>query len=197
MDLAIVCCAKMTETSLSLLSRLWLSWVAAFRILFDGRYAARVAALGKATEAAAFPEPLSARTPAPKPEPAGASAEEGALQLLALLQREGRFVDFVEQEITAFSDRDVGAAARLVHEGCRKALHAHARVVSVRSETEGARLSLEQPSADVKLVGNVAGSAPFRGVLRHRGWKVDELRLPKLLGTHDPKVVAQAELELS
>lgn len=189
--------AAMTETSVPFLSRLWLSWVASFRILFDGRYAAQVAALGKP---AAEPEELP---PAPEPEPAPArattreaSAEDGALQLLALFQREGRFVDFVEQDVTAFSDQDVGAAARLVHDGCRKALHAHAKVASVRAEAEGARLSLEQPESDVKLVGNVAGSPPFRGVLRHRGWRVEELRLPKLTGVHDPKVVAQAELEL-
>jgi len=185
----------MTETSVPFPSRLWLSWVASFRILFDGQYAAQVAALGKPA-----PEP-EALPPAAEPKPVApttkeASAEDGALQLLALLQREGRFVDFVEQEVTTFSDQDVGAAARLVHEGCRKALHAHAKVASVRSEPEGARLSLEQPSSDVKLVGNVAGSAPFRGVLRHRGWRVEELRLPKLIGAHDPKVVAQAELEL-
>lgn len=189
----------MTETSLSLASRLWLSWVAWFRILFDGRYAARVAALGTAA-AEVLPPPWSPAPPAAK-EPAvpekRASAEDGALQLLGLLQREGRFVDFVEQEVTAFSDQDVGAAARLVHEGCRRALHAHAQVVTVRSEAEGARVSLERPTEDVKLVGNVAGVAPFRGVLRHRGWRVEQLRLPTMVGAHDPKVVAQAELELS
>jgi hypothetical protein len=122
--------------------------------------------------------------------------EDGALQLLALLQREGRFVDFVEQEVAAFSDADIGAAARVVHEGCRKALHAHARVVPVRSEAEGARLTLDSASADVKLVGNVAGSAPFRGVLRHRGWRVEELTLPQRVGAHDLALVAAAELEL-
>jgi hypothetical protein len=184
--------AAMTETSVPFPSRLWLSWAASFRILFDGKYAAQVAGLATPTLA---PEALPA-APEPAPTAKQASAEDGALQLLGLLQREGRLVDFLEQDVTTFSDQDVGAAARLVHEGCRKALHAHAKVASVRAEAEGARLSLEQPASDVKLVGNVAGSAPFRGVLRHRGWRVDELRLPKLVGAHDPKVVAQAELEL-
>ena len=187
----------MTLTSLALPSRLWLFWVAAFRILFDGRYAARVANLD-AEPSSATPEAL----PAPKSEAAPvvtpqATAADGALQLLSLLQREGRFVDFVEQDVTTFSDQDVGAAARLVHEGCRRALHAHARVVNVRGETEGAPFTLAQASSDVKLVGNVAGSAPFRGVLRHRGWRVEQLKLPTRIGTHDPQVVAQAELELS
>lgn len=183
----------MTVTSLPLLTRLWLSWACAFRILFDGRYAAKVANLNEAT-----PEPESLPA-APAPPPVvveQATPADGALQLLSILQREGRFVDFVEQDVTTFSDQDVGAAARLVHEGCRRALHAHARVVSVRPETEGAPLTLPQASNDVKLVGNVAGSAPFRGVLRHRGWRVEELKLPVRIGAHDPRVVAQAELEL-
>jgi hypothetical protein len=184
----------MTVPSLSLPSRLWLAWLSAFRILFDGRFAAKVAALpaADAPEPSAQPEE-DLVTPAPTTQ---ASSSDGALQLLSLLQREGRFVDFVEQELGKFSDAEIGAAARLVHEGCRRALHAHARVVNVRSEAEGAALTLERASADVKLVGNVAGSAPFHGVLRHRGWRVEQLTLPTLIGGHDPKLLAAAELEL-
>jgi hypothetical protein len=183
----------MTVSSLSLLSRFWLFLSCPFRILFDGEFAARVAALS------AEPQPAMALPDASRepPDTTRAASSDGALQLLSLLQREGRFVDFVEQEITAFSDADIGAAARLVHEGCRRALHAHGRIVSVRTEAEGAPLTLQQASADVKLVGNVAGSAPFRGVLRHRGWRVEELTLPQAIGSHDPKLVAPAELELS
>lgn len=184
----------MTVPSLSLPSRLWLSWACFFRVLFDGQFAARVAALRDRGAAETLPAPSAGATPiAASPS---ASPERGALQLLSLLQREGRFVDFVEQEVTAFSDADVGAAARVVHEGCRRALHAHARIASVRGEAEGAALTLERASNDVKLVGNVAGSAPYRGVLRHRGWRVEELKLPTLIGAHDPKLVAPAELEL-
>lgn len=189
----------MTVSRLSLLNRLWLSFASGFKVLFDHDYASRVASLGSGyTEApslspAASPQPPEAKAAA-APE---APAHEEALQLLALLQREGRFVDFIQQEITAFSDADIGAAARLVHEGCRRALHQHGRVVSVRSEQEGAPLTLERASSDVKLVGNVSGAAPFRGVLRHRGWRVEGLSLPKLLGNHDPRLIAPAELELS
>jgi hypothetical protein len=182
----------MSVTSLPLPSRIWLSWVCAFKVLFDGRFAARVADL---RDEASPTEALPAAVVEPKPAPS-ASATDGALQLLALFQREGRFIDFVQQEVTAFSDADIGAAARLVHEGCRRALHAHARVVNVRGEAEGASLTLQQASVDVKLVGNVAGSAPYRGVLRHRGWRVEQLKLPTLVGAHDAKVVAPAELEL-
>ena len=194
----------MSLPSLSLASRLWLSWVCAFRVLFDGQFAARVAALG---EAGAEPESLatpsapslpttSVPVPAPVVSPQS-SATTGALQLLSLLQREGRFIDFIEQDVAGFGDADIGAAARLVHEGCRRALRAHASVVSVRSEAEGSAVVLQSASPDVKLVGNVAGAAPYRGVLRHRGWRVEQLTLPTLLGAHDPQLVAAAELELS
>ena len=180
----------MTLPSLTLPGRLWLSVWCAFKILFDGELAASVARLRAGAQAEALPAPST-------PEAAPVTTANEALQLLSLLQREGRFVDFVEQEITAFGDADIGAAARLVHEGCRRALHAHGRIVSVRSEAEGAPLTLERALPDVKLVGNVAGSAPYRGVLRHRGWRVEELTLPRSIGAHDPKLVAPAELELS
>ena len=165
----------------------------AFRVLFDGEFAARLnQPEPKPSPDLALPAVLSVPPPA-----ATERAADGALQLLSLLQREGRFVDFVEQEVAAFSDADIGAAARVVHEGCRKALHAHARVVSVRSEAEGSRLTLNSASPEVKLVGNVAGSAPFNGVLRHRGWRVQALSLPKQVGTQDREIIAPAELELS
>jgi hypothetical protein len=196
-EIPIVCCAaKMTVPSLSLSSRL----ACAFRVLFDGQLAARVAALSD-TATPALPQPSEPAAPELTSQPSASSSEPpastGALQLLSLLQREGRFVDFIQQDVAGFKDADIGAAARLVHEGCRKALRAHARVVHVRSEAEGSSIVLESASSDVKLVGNVAGSAPFRGVLRHRGWRVEELTLPKLLGAHDPRLVAAAELELS
>jgi uncharacterized protein DUF2760 len=199
-DLLIVDCAAMSLPSLSLPSRLWLSWVCAFRVLFDGQFAARVAALRDAgPEPEALPAPVE-RPDVPVAAPVTASlpsATTGALQLLALLQREGRFIDFIQQDVAGFGDADIGAAARVVHEGCRRALRAHASVVSVRSETEGSSVVLESARPDVKLVGNVAGAAPFRGVLRHRGWRVEQLTLPTLLGAHDPQLVAAAELELS
>jgi len=185
-------------TSLPLLSRLWLSWLTSFRILFDGHFAAQVALLkdGGAPAEPVQPAELPAEAAHASVPEAPLRSNDSALQLLTLLQREGRFVDFVQQELAAFGDADIGAAARVVHEGCRRAIRAHARVVSVRNEAEGSTLTLERAGEDVKLVGNVAGSAPFRGVLRHRGWRVEELTLPTVVGAHDPALVAPAELEL-
>ena len=121
-----------------------------------------------------------------------------ALILLAIFQREGRFVDFLEQDVTTFSDADVGAAARVVHEGCRKALRAHARIRPVRTEEEGTRVTIAAgfAPAELKLSGNVGGSPPFTGVLRHRGWRALDLSLPVPVAGHDAEVIAPAEIEL-
>jgi hypothetical protein len=123
---------------------------------------------------------------------------EAALQLLALLQREGRLVDFLEEDVASFADADIGAAARVVHAGCRKALRDHVKLAPVRDEAEGAKVSLPEgfdPSA-VKLTGDVQGKGPFTGTLRHRGWRAAEVSMPVAVAGHDARVVAQAEVEL-
>ena len=134
---------------------------------------------------------------APKALPPPPAPETAALQLLGLLQREGRLVDFLQQDVTGFSDADVGAAARVVHEGCRKALAAHATVTPVRPEPEGTTLTLDTVDAQrVKLTGQVQGTAPYRGVLRHRGWRAERFDLPVALPGHDFTILAPAEVEL-
>jgi len=126
-------------SSLPLFSRVWLAWLVWFRIVFDGLFAARVKRVAEGGELPAAPEPKQIETPKPRlPESPPAAP---ALQLLALLQREGRLVDFLEQDVTGFSDAEVGAAARVVHEGCRKALRAHAKLTTVRTEEEGSSLN--------------------------------------------------------
>jgi hypothetical protein len=126
------------------------------------------------------------------------NATDGALQLLALLQREGRLVDFLEEDVASFSDADIGAAARVVHAGCRKALRDHVSLTPVRGEDEGAKVTLDDgfDAKKVKLTGSVQGKPPYEGTLRHRGWLVSELRLPTAAPGHDAHIVAQAEVEL-
>jgi hypothetical protein len=180
-----------SDTSLSLATRFWFAWSCFFRVLFDGAFAGRVWSARSAPEA--LPPVKPAPAPAYTPPPADA-----ALQLLALFQREGRFVDFLEQDIATFPDADVGAAARVVHEGCRKALRAHATIAPVRSEEEGARVTLAAgfSPAEVKLSGNVAGSGPYSGILRHRGWRALDVRLAAPVEGYDARVLAPAEVEL-
>lgn len=180
-------------TPLPLFTRIWLAWVTYFRILFDGHFAARVQQAEKST-----PAPLPAAPPSERPALPKPPDSTPALQLLAILQREGRLVDFLQQDVTSFSDADVGAAARVVHEGCRKALRAHAELTTIRSEDEGAEVTLAEGfnASEVKLIGSVQGTGPFKGKLVHRGWRVSSLKLPAAMQSHDASVVAPAEVEL-
>ena len=121
-----------------------------------------------------------------------------ALQLLGLLQREARFVDFIEEDVVRFSDADIGAAARLVHDGCRRVLREHFSIQPVRDEAEGSRVTLPDgfDATAIRLTGNVVGKPPFHGSISHRGWRVADVRLPKLAESHDATVLAPAEVEL-
>ncbi|MDP2341270.1 MAG: DUF2760 domain-containing protein [Deltaproteobacteria bacterium] len=124
--------------------------------------------------------------------------EEGALHLLAILQRDGRFVDFVREDLAGAKDADVGAAARLVHQGCRKALDAYFVLKAVRSEEEGAVVVVDKgfdPHA-IRLAGDVKGEPPFKGTLVHGGWQAVEVKLPERPGFVDQRIVAPAEIEV-
>lgn len=123
---------------------------------------------------------------------------DAALQLLSLLQQEARFIDFMQEDLKGFSDAEIGAAARVIHEGGQKVLNEYFSFAPVRSEDEETRITLPQGfnAAEVRLTGNVVGEAPFTGTLIHRGWKVTEIKLPKLAEGHDARIVAAAEVEL-
>jgi len=126
------------------------------------------------------------------------ATDSAALQLLGLMQREARFVDFIQEDVAPYTDAEIGAAARVVHEGCRKVLREHFTLSPVRSEAEGSRITLLAgfDAAAVRLTGNVVGHAPFTGTLSHRGWLVTEVKLPQLIDSQAAKVIAQAEVEL-
>jgi len=126
------------------------------------------------------------------------AAPDSALLLLGLLQKEGRLIDFLRQDVANYSDAQVGAATRVVHEGCRRVLDDYLSIVPVRPETEGTQVILESgfdPTA-VRLTGQVVGEPPFRGTLVHHGWRASALRLPQVASGHDLHVLAPAEVEL-
>jgi hypothetical protein len=187
---------------LGLGARLWLAFILPWKILFDGTLAARV----EAAETGELP-----KLPPAEPEPRKAKEElrevkavaaepdaTPALQLLAILQREGRFVDFLKEDVSAFPDADIGAAARVVHEGCARALKDIVDLLPVRDEEEGAPIELPAgyDAAKNRVTGNVKGEPPFRGKLAHHGWRVAKVRMPKLTAQHDATIVAPAEIEL-
>ena len=126
------------------------------------------------------------------------SSPESALQFLGLLQQEARLIDFVQEEIGLYSDEEVGAAARVVHEGSKKAINEYFTLSPIRTEDEESRVTLAEGfnASEVRLTGNVVGSAPFTGTLIHRGWRVEAVNLPKLSAGHDTTIVAAAEVEL-
>ena len=146
--------------------------------------------------------PALAPTPAAPSLPAlnapAPRAELSALHFLAMLQREARLVDFVQDDVTPYADADVGAAARVVHQGLRKVFQSYLSVSPVATQAEGESLELAQgfDANRFRLVGNVTGAGPYRGTVRHRGWQVTENRLPEVTGALDAKVLAPAEVEL-
>lgn len=189
----------MSAQSPSFIARFGLAFVAFFRTLLDPAFASGVAGLRRGALPAPAPEPVRSLPPAPAPEAKVKDVDpRAALQMLALFQREGRLVDFLEEDVASFSDAQIGAAARVVHDGCRKALRDNFVVEPVRSEAEGTRVTVPAgyDAVAIRLTGNVAGAPPHTGTLQHRGFRVTEVRLPKLHEEHDARVLQPAEVEL-
>ncbi|MBI3784096.1 MAG: DUF2760 domain-containing protein [Deltaproteobacteria bacterium] len=140
------------------------------------------------------------RTAAPTAEERpGATDPAPALQLLALLQQEGRFVDFLQEEIEPYSDAQVGAAVRAIHSGCRKALRDRIELQRVLEGDDGSPVTVAagfDPAA-IRLTGNVSGEPPFRGTLQHGGWRASKVALPQSTGVHDATIIAAAEVEVA
>ena len=171
----------------------------AFRVLFSSELARRLVAPALPSSGSTDADEAKSDAPPPRPEPrVHRAVSDAALQLLALLQREGRFIDFLKEDVSSFSDEEIGAAARVVHQGCVKALDEHLSIEPIREESEGEPVTLSAGfnAAEVRVTGNVVGEPPFRGTVQHRGWKVSKVELPKLTEDHDVSVIAAAEVEL-
>src|SRR5215471_13383476 len=153
----------------------------AWRILFNAELAGRVQDGLKALDEKKTKEVLP-------PERVHASG----LMLLAALQREGRFLDFIQQDVAGFSDDEIGAAGRVVHAGCRKVLRQHFELEPAVPGPEGEAIAV--PSGfdpqRIRLTGNVTGQPPFNGTLKHHGWVAKEVRLPEVSEALDLRVVA-------
>lgn len=176
----------MNETAPSFGARLALAW----KILSDSTLAARLSA----------PPPAPAPPQEPKLEapPLQQASPDSALQLLGLLQQEGRFIDFLQEDVSQYSDAEIGGAARVVHQGCQKVLQQQFEIEPISNKEEGSRMTLETgfDANEYRLTGNVVGEAPFTGTLSHRGWRARRVELPKLSSNHNVNILAPAELEL-
>ena len=148
--------------------------------------------------------------PVPK-KPAHASAASAAdreaeqynqqrlfLHLLSVLQREGRLVDFFSEDLNLYEDAQIGGAVRAIHENCKKVINKSLALEAVIDRNEGEEIQVEpgfDPDA-IKLTGNVTGEPPFKGILRHKGWRTRKLELPALSGGQDAHIIAPAEVEI-
>lgn len=131
--------------------------------------------------------------PATPPKPSGVP-----LRFLALLQREGRLVDFLLEDIQGYPDAQIGAAVRDIHRQCQAALKEHLALQPVLPQAEGSPVEVPagfDPSA-VRLTGNVTGQPPFRGTLQHHGWRVTEIKLAPPPEGQDELVLMPAEVEI-
>jgi len=174
------------------LSRIVLAFRCLFGVLFQGRLSdTAITELGLSRRAAP-----AAATPAPPPAPVS-KASDGALQILGILQRESRLLDFLMEDLTSYSDDQIGAAVRELHDQCRDAV---CRYVTLQPVIDGVEGTFTQtPSKDpnvVKFVGNVPATPPAGGTLRHRGWRAVKVDLPALASRQDASILAPAEIEV-
>ncbi len=148
-------------------------------------------------------EPPLRRQPAPAPDTRAAeerAARHAAVSLLAILQEKGRLVDFLMEDLSRADDERVGAAARVVHQGCAAALREHVPVEPVSTEAEGTAVTVPADAApeDYRVIGEGGGEGPVTGKLVHKGWRATTVKLPRPV---DPAVdrmppVAPAQVEV-
>jgi hypothetical protein len=148
-----------------------------------------------------FVAPRSTPVPAPTveaPVPSVPDPSAGGLRLLATLQEEARLVDFVREDLGAYSDEQVGAAVRGIHAALRKAVEQRLTLDPILAGDDGD--AVEVPAgfepALIRLIGKPAGLPPYRGILRHGGWRASEVRLPQPTTGSDPTILAPAEVEV-
>ena len=191
-------------------TRRGLAFGAFFKILFDGAFAAAYQQIGQPSapsqpaiendtvpmdSVAPLDMPTTVEAPtlveAPKPG-------RHTLQFLGALQREGRFVDFLMEELDGAQDADIGAAARVVHSGCRRILNSYLTIDPIWPGDEGSQVTVDEGfnPLRIQLTGQVTGSPPFSGTLQHRGWHATSVNLPELSDESDPAILAPAEVEL-
>lgn len=151
-----------------------------FKVLFQGD----PSAAGNA--AAATPAPVFKASPTP------------AIQVLGLLQKEGRLLDFLQEDIASYGDAEIGAAVRDIHDGCRRFLKERVKLEPVLQAAEGSPFTVPAnfDASAISLMGNVSGKPPYKGTVRHRGWRVAEINLPTVPEKADAHVAAPAEVEV-
>jgi hypothetical protein len=176
--------------------RLFTAIRAFFRVLFNAQLAEQVRRILDGA-----PAETPTETPPRKPEPAAVKqpAQNPAIGLLAAMQREARFVDFIQEPLVGYSDAQIGAAARDVHRDCGAVITRMFALEPILSDEEGAMVDVPKgfDGGCYRLTGNVVGEPPFRGAVVHHGWRATTCEVPRWSGTAESaRVVAPAEVEL-
>jgi uncharacterized protein DUF2760 len=159
---------------------------------------------GMKSSAISEPAPAAVSPPPPvtvqPPAPAVNQAEAEVVAFVALLQEKGRLVDFLMEELTSYDDAQVGAAARVIHQGCRQVLQEHFKISAVSDAEEGSQVNVPAGyfADEYRIVGKLSGDAPFTGKLVHKGWKTESVKLPRIIKTDVKRlsVIAPAEVEV-
>ena len=173
------------------MGRIWLAIRCFFSILFGGSLPEdAIAKLGLARRGTPKPQAAASAPAAPR-------VSDGALQMLSILQRDSRLIDFIMEDVAAYSDDQVGAAVRGLHDQARESL---ARYVKLEPVIDGVEGTFTKPAssdpAAVKFVGNVPAGKPSGGLLRHKGWRASKIDLPALNAKQDSAIIAPAEIEI-
>jgi hypothetical protein len=181
------------------MGRLGLAFKVFFAVLFDAAAAENVRASLTGPEAKPVaPEPAATPT-APRVAAPSPPKQNPAVTLLATLQREARLVDFLREDLSAYSDDQIGAAVREVHRDSAKALDRVFGLQPVLTDAEGAAVEVPAgfDAGRIRLTGKVAGSPPYRGALRHHGWEATRCDLPTYTGSPAAaQTIAPAEVEV-
>jgi hypothetical protein len=180
------------------LNRIVLAFKCFFSLLFSGELSPDViAALNLTKRGTAAPAAKAASPAAAPAAPPAVRTADGALQLLAILQRDSRLIDFLQEDIAGYEDEQIGAAVREIHDQSRDAIARYVTLTPVIDGVEGtyAKAPAQDPSL-VKFVGNVPAQPPAGGTLRHKGWRATKVNLPALPARQDATVIAPAEIEI-
>ena len=146
------------------------------------------------------PAPAAAPVAAQPPPPAANQAEAEVVAFVSLLQEKGRLVDFLMEDVAPYDDKQVGAAARVVHQGCREVMNDSFKITPISQAEEGSRITVPAAYAadEYRLLGKISGDPPFTGTLLHKGWKTESVKLPRILKSDEKHLpsIAPAQVEL-
>lgn len=174
--------------------------ISVFAVLIGGLSIATAILISK-TGSAPAPRPAEpAPAAAPVPAPAASTAEAEIVAFLGLFQEKGRLLDFLMEDLTSYSDDQVGAAARVIHQGCKEVIKEHFKIAPVSAAEEGSEITVPEgdEAAQFRVVGKIAGDPPFKGTLVHKGWATESVKLPRVIPGKSDRlpVIAPAQVEL-